>query len=123
MRVIQPHHYISLVRHHTFLPTLEQPLLFHQFQGIKRTSTFESCQKNTTKTTSSNTLYYLEIPQLNILMILLPPNRLYLQQLPLEYSDRLASLEIVVLQYIPSPTRLPVTYTRSTEITIVFINK
>ena len=119
MRIIESNHNISLIRHNTLLSTLKQSLFLHQFKCIKSTCTFQSCKKDSTEPSSSNTFDDLEIFQLNIIMIFLSPDRFYLNQLPFKYFNRLVSLEIVIFENITSTTCPPVTYTRWSELVVI----
>ena len=118
VRIIEADHDVSFVGDNTLFPALEKSLFFHQLQCIKSTSGLEPGQKDPTETSSSNALDNLEILELDIIVKLLSPDGFDFKQLPLEYFDRLASLEIVVLEDISSPAGLPIIDTRGTKIVV-----
>jgi hypothetical protein len=95
-------HDIALIADDTLLSTFEKSLLLHQLQSVKHTSGFEPGKKHSREPTSAYALDNLKISELDLLILLLLPNRLDFEQLVFEYTDRLASLEIVVFQNVPT---------------------
>ena len=118
VRIIEADHDISFVGDNTLFPALEKSLFFHQLQCIKGTSGLEPGQKDPAETSSSNALDNLEIIELNIFVKLLSPDGFDFKQLSLEYFDRLASLEIVVLEDVSSSAGLPIVDTRWAKIVV-----
>ena len=98
----QLHHDVALVADHTLLSTLKQPLLLHQLQRVEYPSGFETSQEHPGEATSADALDDVEVRQLDGVSLLFLPDRLNLQQLVTEDTDGFASLEVVVLQHIPS---------------------
>lgn len=109
--VIEAYHDVSLIGDHTFLSGLQEAFFLHQFQSIESSCGLEPCKKYSTKASSSNTLNNFKILELNIVMKLLFPDGLNLQELSFEDSDGLTSLEIVVLENITSCTSSPIANT------------
>ena len=118
VRIIEVDHDVSFICDNALLPALEKSLFFHQLQCIKGTSGLEPGQKDPTEASSSNALDNLEIFELDIVVKLLSPDGFDFKQLPFKYFDGLASLEIVVLEDVPSPAGLPIVDTRGTKIVV-----
>lgn len=121
IRTIQTHHNIALVRDDTLFSALKKSLFIHQLQGIKCPCAFKSGQKDAAESTGPDALDDIEILQVNLFDSLLPPNGLYLKELPLEYFNWFASLKVVVFKDVASPRSLPVADTARSKIGIAWI--
>lgn len=118
---VQSCHDVAFVGDHTLLATLEQPFLLHQLQSVEGAIVLEAGQEDPAEASRPDALDDVEVAQLDVLVDLVLPDRLYLEQLALEDADGLASLEIVVLEDISPAGGLPVEEAGGAEVWIVWV--